>query len=110
MTIGKNIYAILCVIIPCVIFSKERDIMANDLIPNDNIFTEDCHRISVYQTSIINDSICFTPLPALYFPMENMVIIDECNYNVELNSDYNINESLSSIFKFIVGNYYTNLD
>jgi len=109
--ITKIIYTLLCIVVPCIIvFSQERNIMINDLISNDNIITEDYHRISVYQTSIINDSICFVPLLALYFPMENMVEINDCHYNIELNSDYNISELPSSIFRFIVGDYYTNLD
>lgn len=100
---------LLCLIYGVLIFAFSAKAMRNYEMPN-NFDSGDYQNISVYEVSINNDSTArYIPISALYYPMEEKVIIEGVHYEIASNPDYNGNE-LTSIFLFIVGCYYTNLD
>lgn len=74
----------------------------------------DYHNITVYkltEKSSEKDSIAsYIARSALYNPMDGTVVICGSHYDILSNPSYNISNELSSDFRYIVGNYYTNLD
>lgn len=93
-----------------VLSSSYTNAFSNCRIPENEVISEDCQNISVYEMKMEEDSVTFSSRSALYYPMDGTVIIDGGYYDVESNSDYDKCKEPSSEFRYQVGNYYTNLD
>lgn len=104
----KKIIQISLLLIACVtvtIYASKNDRTPNNVVPGDY------QNITVYKMSSKNDSTAsYSSRSALYYPMNGTVVIGGSHYGIESNPNYNENKESSSEFRYIVGNYYTNLD
>lgn len=81
---------------------------AGNRMPSVNVPC-DYESISIYKMKTDKDSIIFTSKCALYYPLNNTVSFGGCQYDIDQNPEYNTKQP-SSEFRYIIGEYYTNLD
>lgn len=98
---------ILLSFVTTIVFASTSERIPNNSIPGDYM------GITVYKLSQISaedSTASYTSRSALYYPMDGTVVIGGSNYEIESNPNYNQSKEPSSDFRYIVGNYFTNLD